>query len=347
VCQRCQRTSKHCEYAYPPQLFAGDKVTKRKQQSPLLKAKLSVSPPVDLEVAVFQDEGLQAALFRNSLWQLERHLQDPSPQPWLGQLGKLQPLPMLGDKSGKRVLSQIREFPGMFALRAETPFIHKALYPNFSFPRHLRAAFGICGASAMINDHNRQLLFQALDAEMVELLSRAMTGTLLDQLTRLQAAVLYQVVRLFYGSLEDRIIAERQEFLVRSYALKLLHRADEELQQAPRQTWEEWILAESVRRTVIVAFKMYTTYADFQYGTCPELSAIKILPMSPKLGSWTSRERYLQYPERDELVNLGDSTWSWRLAATRELEPFEELVLAGCAKFEQYRSIVRPREVVE
>jgi hypothetical protein len=54
------------------------------------------------------------------------------------------------------------------------------------------------------------VLFHSLDAEIAELLSPAPMSTILEDLVRLQAAVLYQIIRIFFGGLEQRIVAERQ-----------------------------------------------------------------------------------------------------------------------------------------
>ena len=244
----------------------------------------------------------------------------------LGPLGELRPV--TGIKNENWVFEQIRGLPLAFAIQSETVFIHKALYGN-SFPQPLLAAFGICAGCISMNERNRSILFQAVDAEISKLLTPALTSTLLEHLVHLQAAVLYQIIRLFYGSLEQRRAAEEQEFLVRSYGLKLLHRANDELQNAQR-TWETWLFAESIRRTVFIAFKVYTIYSAFKYGACSDYAAMKILPVTTKLGSWSSREVYLQYPDQDETTTYGNFVSVGSAAMQGETELFETLMSRGC-----------------
>jgi hypothetical protein len=204
----------------------------------------------------------------------------------LGNLGELPPISGC-TTSWAWVFEQIRDSPLAFARQTD-----KAIYGN-SFPRPLQAAFGICAGCVSINDQNQSVLFQSLDAEITTLLSPAPTSTILEDLVRLQAAVLYQIIRIFIGGLEQRIIAERQKFLVRSYGLTLLRRVDSELQNAQR-TWEAWLLAESICRTVLISFKLYTVYSNFTYGVCKEAAAIGILPVSTQSGSRNSRGEYLR-----------------------------------------------------
>jgi hypothetical protein len=140
ACLRCRRTNKDCHYAYPPQLFAGDKDTRPTYSSLVDDPKLN---PIVVFEAHHEDDK-QIELFGKLLWQLTQQLENPHPSQWLGQLGQVAPL--IGDTGGTWVLRTIREFPTTFAMRAETPFIHKSLYPNSVFPKQLHAEFGICGS---------------------------------------------------------------------------------------------------------------------------------------------------------------------------------------------------------
>jgi len=261
----------------------------------------------------------------------------------LGHLGEL--LPVSGTTNRAWVFDQIRDYPLAFAQQAETVFIHRTLYHN-AFPRPLRAAFGICAGCFSRNERNRSLLFQALDTEMSELLTPGLTSPLIEDLARLQAIVLYQIIRLFYGSLEERIIAERQEFLVRSYALSLLQRVDAELRNVQRG-WETWILAESIRRTVFIAFKLYTVYSTLKNNVCAEIAAMNMLPVSTILGSWNSRDAYLQHLNQDETMTYSEFISLSAMAPRRENEPFEKLLLVGCKSIDQFNVLIGQESVVD
>lgn len=270
-------------------------------------------------------------------------LQRPSVPRILGYLGELPPV--VSTSNHAWAFDQIRDCPLVFAKQADTLFINKTLYQD-SFPQPLRAAFGICAGLVSMNDRNRSVLFHALDAEISELLTPPLTSTLLEDLVRLQAAVLYQTIRLFHGGYEQQIVAQRQEFLIRSYGLGCLGRLDTELQNSP-PTWETWILAESMRRTVIVAFKLYTLYSSFRHGICSELKALQILPVSMKLGSWLSQDTYLQYPEQDETMRYIDFTSLWVKAPREPVEPFEKFLLVGCDVVDRLEPLTDDKSLME
>lgn len=144
------------------------------------------------------------------------------------------------------------------------------------------------------------------------------------------------------------MLAERQEYLVRSYALKLLQLSNTELRDTPR-TWETWILAESIRRTVYIAFKLYTSYSMSRYGLCSEIQAMNMLPISTNSGLWYSTEREgRQVPVRDDVMTYKDFAEFYGRTPRRIVEPFERLIIVGCKRrIEQVDGIVCPRSRVE
>lgn len=223
---------------------------------------------------------------------------------------------------------QILQCPLVFANEAETMFIHKDLFFG-TLPIPLRTAFGICTGILSSNECSQPLLFGAMANEVCDLLVQAPDSTLFGDLARLQASLLYQIIRFVYGNIYHRILAEQQEFLLRSYGLKLLRRVDTELHQM-EPNWEMWILVESIRRTVIIVFKLYTLYWAFRNGTCTETDAIKMLPVSIKPSCWASREIYLECLDRDQTTTYGDIAARWEVSSWKSLGTFEKVLLTSC-----------------
>ncbi|KAK4139559.1 uncharacterized protein C8A04DRAFT_15755 [Dichotomopilus funicola] len=337
VCARCRQRNKDCTYLYPPPL----------RQSP---------EPDHSEAG-----GARRAVVRSKTFSRKRTAPcNILPPRSLGNLGRLQPVSNLpGYDHMSWVFDLLRESPLTFADRGETVFIHKALFQGGRLPGPLLTAFGISAGCASLNDHNRHILFQALDAQTNDLLlatPRASTANrwLLDDLARFQALVLYQIIRLFYGGVEQREVSERQAYAVRAQGLRLLRSADntitdvEELEAqetqtaaVTEQTWEKWILAESIRRTVFIAFKLYTLYTAFRYGQCVETVALDMLPVSTRPArAWYSREFYDDREESPErAAGPGDDTTtasafisSLGMIGRADLETFERIVLSAACK---------------
>jgi hypothetical protein len=93
-------------------------------------------------------------------------------------------------------------------------------------------------------------------------------------------------------------------------------------------------LAESIRRTVLVSFKLYTVYSHYLYGVCKEAAAIGILPLSTQPGSWKSRGDYLRSLNQEETTTYGDFTSIWVAAPRKDVELYEKFLLVGCKEIE-------------
>ncbi|KAK0654878.1 hypothetical protein B0T16DRAFT_361869 [Cercophora newfieldiana] len=325
-CRRCQKAGKTCHFPYPPR-------PRQAQQHPQSGQPLTLSPHTRSNVETAVVSPMPALLPEASL-------------PW--------------------VYNVLRQSPLIFASHGSNLFIHKSLFPQNATPRPLLTAFTLCAACTALTPMNRSLFFQALDVQvkdLIESMTANQPNSLLDDLARLQAAVLYQIIRLFYRAdgfptfqlehpsqrQEDPYIPdielETQEYSVRAFALRLLHRVNNIRSSSPSpdsgaqtQTWEEYLLAESIRRTVFVAFKIYTVYTALRYGWCVESAALELLPVSKKPArAWESREFYTDAEEQSvrSRVSNGDDTTTVvdfvrELSHGRgELEAYERVVLSA------------------
>lgn len=325
VCARCKKRNRGCSYPYPP--------LPRQSQEP------------------GQSGDADRAVVRSKVDLRRRTATLSIPRP-LGSLGRVQPVSHLpGYAHLTWIFDLLRNSPLTFAAQGETVYIHKALFQGGRVPGPLLTAFGISAGCASLNDRNRDILFQALDAQMNDLLLATPTAStasmwLLDDLARFQAIVLYQIIRLFYGDVGQRVVSERQAYAVRAQGLRLLRSidatgaADQEMQAVvTKQAWEQWILAESIRRTVFVAFKLYTVHTAFRYGHCVETAALDMLPVSTRPArAWYSREFYDGWEassgtaERDDTTTVGAFISGLGMIERADLEAFEQIILSAACK---------------
>lgn len=246
----------------------------------------------------------------------------------LGPLGEVKPIEG-SNESWQWVMDQMKSYPRAFAEQSQTLFIHPHLYHE-SMPRSIRAAFGASSASCLINQSNSIMLFRVIDTEVLQLLQDTETDlTLLDELARLQALVLYQTIRLFYGGIEQRMLAEQQQMVLMSLALKLLARSQAELHDAEAVCWVSWILAECIRRTALVVYMLYGVYSIVRQGICIGFHTLVALPMSPAFSSWDSEAEHRNQPEPTRTITYEMFTEGWP-AMPRKLLPLEKFLLVPC-----------------
>jgi hypothetical protein len=174
------------------------------------------------------------------------------------------------------------------------------------------------------------MLFRVIDTEVIQLLQETETNlTLLDELARLQALVLYQTIRLFHGGIEQRMLAEQQQTVLMSSALKLLARSQAELHDAEAVCWVSWILAECIRRTALVVYMLYGVHSIVRQGICIGFHTLVALPMSPAFGSWNSEAEHRNQPEPKRTITYEMFTEGWP-AMPRKLLPLEKFLLVPC-----------------
>lgn len=264
---------------------------------------------------------------------------------FLGCLGEVQRVEGSTD-SWSWVISELQRCPRDLATRGETLFLHRNLYDEM--PRSIRAALGNSAAFCMLEEDKRQLLFRALDAEVLELVSGNASGlTLIDELARLQAFTLYQMMRIFGGGLEQHFIVEQQRDLLTTWALQLLRRSIAELGGAGSHhepsahrdmgSWHTWILGESIRRTVMVVYMFYGVYSLAKQGYCVELPTLAKLPVSKAPTSWYSEAAYMAQEPSDEgpqTCTYEEFTDSWMRSPPQRVDPFYKFLMVPCKGLE-------------
>jgi hypothetical protein len=102
-----------------------------------------------------------------------------------------------------------------------------------------------------------------------------------------------------------------------------------------QQTWEVWILAESARRTVMLAFLIYGVHSIFKHGVCLEIPTLGILPISTNAGVWESKATYLELLHQVATVKYDEFSSLWLASPPRKLEAFEKLPLVYCKGIDQ------------
>lgn len=283
---------------------------------------------------------------------------------FLGGLGEVQRVDGSTD-SWRWVIGELRRCPRDLATRGETLFLHKDLYRD-AMPRAIRAALGTSAAFCMLEEDRRHLLFRALDAEVVELIrpppvdvdeslshgcmgstSTSSSGlTLIEELARLQAFTLYQMMRMYGGGLEQRVVVQQQRGLLMTWALQLLRRSWAELggdeNRAPdaggrADCWHTWIVGESIRRTVLVVYMFYGMYSLATEGFCSEIPTLAKLPVSAAPALWHSEAAYLAQSrsgEAKKTLTYEEFTHCWMVSRRERLDPFEKFLVVPCKGFE-------------
>ncbi|KAK8092719.1 Zn(2)-C6 fungal-type DNA-binding domain protein [Apiospora kogelbergensis] len=372
TCGACQRTKKSCHYAYVPKSPAiplSNSITPGDMRSSggtlhfTNGASLKTLTKSIKTFAKRHHSPAHAASSRAS----------PTTSPacnipnYLGGLGEIQRVEGSTD-SWQWAINELKKCPHDLARHGETLFLHPQLYRD-AMPRAIRAVLGVSATFTLLNDDNHKLIFRVLDAEVLELLKttppaldvgaaaagQTHTGrkdswtfknrstlTLIEELARLQAFTLYQMIRMFSGGLEQRVIAQQQQGLLTAcFGDCSLSWPKKRNGQGPRQVqedWHAWIVAESIRRTAMTVYMFYGLYSMALHGFCADFATLAKLPVSTSLGLWQSEAAHMARHrggnEVHRTLTYEAYVQCWAVAPPKKMTPFEKFLVVPCKGFE-------------
>ncbi|KAK0704585.1 hypothetical protein B0H67DRAFT_557360 [Lasiosphaeris hirsuta] len=165
------------------------------------------------------------------------------------------------------ITNRVKAFPRDLAATNATPFLHRFLYRDHT-PPCIVACFAASVLYANRTPANAAMVMRALHASAAELVDAEAgrsTATPVEKLARVHALFLYQVIRLFDGDIHLRAQGEKDLPLLRAW-LDELCRVRDNLGDAagrglPPREWERWIFAESLRRTVMMAYSVISLFS--------------------------------------------------------------------------------------
>lgn len=242
--------------------------------------------------------------------------------------------------STNQLLHNIKRYPQMFVSCRKTPFIHSRLYDAY-LPDTIQDAFTVLAAYGTRRPETEDLIFRILESKTTSLVEQDHTNTLPQLLAAVHALMLFQIIQLFDGDIRQRSLAEQHMDTLRVWNFQLQVRVGE-LTHA--LTWQEWILAESARRTMIFVMMIEGLYMTLKTGSCPNVKAMSILPFTSKTTLWdiSTSASWLAEPDqlRSETVKYGDFSREWHeRQIPGRLDGFQKLLLIPCLG-ERYREVL-------
>ncbi|KAM5341477.1 hypothetical protein ACJ41O_014508 [Fusarium nematophilum] len=170
------------------------------------------------------------------------------------------------------LVTRVQGFVADVATHNATPFLHRHLYQEHT-PFCILSCFTTAVLYANRTESNTAMVMRALQGsirQLVESEAGRLVATPTEKLARTQTLFLYQIIRLFDGDVTLRSQGEKDMPLLESWLSELCrirgHVGDlaepqnEEVQREIPKEWERWIFAESVRRTIVMAYSFIKLY---------------------------------------------------------------------------------------
>lgn len=214
---------------------------------------------------------------------------------WRIHLPPPRPSPMgISSAALKDFVKMTQSWFERWVMTGSNPFIHPRLY-SANFPACVQVALATLSSYIHKTPANTEIIFQIVEDRSNQLLKE--NGILLEnldiavedsneeetevglfeQLARLHALMVYQIIGLFDGDIRSRHVAEKHIAIQDSWANQLLQSAANTLlhdsqvlaqatqhfpgpQTLMQQQWHLWILSESIRRTWHIAVGLSSIY---------------------------------------------------------------------------------------
>src|SRR5271156_4154957 len=199
---------------------------------------------------------------------------------------------------------QIRTFPEKLVSQGHTLFIHQHLYDR-DIPSSIQDVFGACALYCSKRTGNyKTVMWRIIEGYITRLIAeeaREGRGSLKDHLARVQALMLYQIIRLFDGDIRQRAMAETHEPILEAWTNNLRDRTvwGSNSPDCPSAnggggvSWEQWLFGESCRRTVITSLMLRGVYLMLRRGYCTFGSQVTLLSFNAHAGLWNAPSAYL------------------------------------------------------
>ena len=204
----------------------------------------------------------------------------------------------------KRFTTKILQWLTQWVDEGNNPFIHSRLYQT-RFPRSVQDAYTALNSYLHRTAKNEHMVFRIIEDRSKSLLSengvvpgnpppdsaRLSLASLdvLEHLARVQALLVYQILGLYDGNIRLRHVAERNIPVLNSWLRQMVQHASQavylgssllsptcdktaigfsmsDIAHSENQLWYSWIIAESIRRTYLVASGAQGIYLGIQQG---------------------------------------------------------------------------------
>jgi hypothetical protein len=254
----------------------------------------------------------------------------------------------MNQPSVEYLTANLKVLPERFAQRGCNPFIHHKQYPD-RLPPLLSRLLALCHINQ--TDSGSDAARQAVTQTSYLLLHSipSVFDTFDDKLAFVQSLVLLQIITLFSPTMTPlhRQQAEARVPLLKSWILKLYESVPDTLPPS-MDPYRAWLIAESCRRTMHVAYMILGVHSVLTQGTFTLDLFIEALPLDRNSLKWEygdyncERRRALTGEPVNCVTNLmsyRELADAWCKRQVKHTTLFEEMLLVACKGVE----IVLPR----
>ncbi|KAF6790740.1 C6 finger domain-containing protein [Colletotrichum sojae] len=244
----------------------------------------------------------------------------------------------------KYCANEMLSYISLYARTGSSPMMPRRSPCTVELAPVLAKALGICAAHETLGGSQRVLFDQMLDREMEGLVEssaaaeysimdqhRSLETTVAKSVSRLQALILYQIIRLFSDRGRDLAKAKAQEALFASWTRELQLQVQLLQQTLPACSGVSSVgpappsidrdVLEAAYRTILISYEVRAVHSVLAYKNCPVWGDLFAIVVPPSL----SGPKVLMYPDYVVEWDRGSAP-----EVTGEDGRFRDLIVAAC-----------------
>lgn len=232
------------------------------------------------------------------------------------------------------LVNGLRAFTNTFAETCKTTFVHPDLYVS-GLPASIREMQLLCKLHVQA-DHQRRTteLFPLLQRRSAELHRRFKQSLSFDELLGCsQALLLVQCILALDGGGDPDQYSENISVMLDGIAIRLWEQAPVQLPPTLSRR-HAWLMAESVRRTIIVSLMLKSAYSLNKRNYSVRTPFVDALPFDVRTNLWdddSDATWAVEAPESpDSMISLHGYSDALESGRFRNVPPFGALILAAC-----------------
>ncbi|KAH6718281.1 hypothetical protein BKA61DRAFT_299989 [Leptodontidium sp. MPI-SDFR-AT-0119] len=223
-------------------------------------------------------------------------------------------------------VSELQRSVETLVLEGRTTFMHPDLYSE-SMPEIYQDLIGICSFYMQRTPQNYPMVFRMMDARLRKLGESAKSVVQLGHwLLHVQTLIMYQIMRLFDGDSEQRTKAENDMKVLDAWTERLQAEFSE-ADLAPVEPTRNWIMMESIRRTLMVSWLIRGMYKSIMEGVCDVVPVLARLLVSENAEAWDGMSPVVQ---NQNLVTYPDYVERWNVGKVKNVNLYEMILLRAC-----------------
>ncbi|KAH7409745.1 hypothetical protein BKA64DRAFT_406148 [Cadophora sp. MPI-SDFR-AT-0126] len=227
-------------------------------------------------------------------------------------------------------ISELKRSVQTLVLEGRTPFIHPDLYSE-SNSEIYQDLIGVCSFYMQRTPHNYPMVFRMMDAKLSKLGTSAKSVVQLGEwLLHIQTLIMYQIIRLFDGDVQQRRNAERDMKVLVIWTDRLQSEfSDADL--SPLEPSRNWIMLESIRRTLMISWLIRCFYKSVAQGVCSIVPVLATLLVSEDAEAWEERASVVENSNPNpNLVTYPVYVARWNMGKVKTANAYEMMLLRAC-----------------